>query len=53
MFMLGTISENSDLTGLTNTTLEIRNSTDNLISFFDNTGNLKLYGSLNENHGSP
>ena len=50
LFLGGTISIASDLTGLTSGNLEFRNSTNNLVSFFDNTGNLKLKGGYAENY---
>jgi len=53
MFLAGTASGNSDLTGRTSTNMEFRNSTGDLVGFFDNQGNLKLQGGYAENYASP
>ena len=50
LFLSETIVIGSDLTGLTSGNLEFRNSTGSLVSFFDNTGNLKLKGGYAENY---
>src|SRR3989339_168510 len=52
LFARGSISEDSSLTGKTSSNLEFKNSTDNLIGFFDNQGNLKLKGYVVENYFS-
>jgi alpha-tubulin suppressor-like RCC1 family protein len=50
LFLSGTVSEFSDLSGRTNTNLEIRDSSDILVAFFDNRGNLKLKRNLKEEY---
>ena len=51
--MLGTISVGDALGGLTSGNVEFRNSTDDLVSFFDNLGNLKLGGGYLTGYASP
>jgi len=52
LYLLGEASDNSGLEG-NGTKLEFRNSSDELVAFIDNKGNLKLRGRLNQNHTSP
>jgi len=53
LFLLGTVTSGSDMSGLTTTNLEIRNATGSLVAFFDNQGNLKLKGSIYESYANP
>ena len=52
LFLFGSITTSSDLSGMTSTNLEFRNSTDDLVGFFDNLGNLKLKGYFVEGYGN-
>ncbi|MBW2975378.1 LamG domain-containing protein, partial [Candidatus Woesearchaeota archaeon] len=52
LFIAGTLTERASMAGA-GTKLEIRNSSDHLVAFFDNEGNLKLKKRLVQNYASP
>ncbi len=53
LFLQGIIGTGSVSTGLASTNLEIRNSSNDLVAFFNNTGNLQIFGNYYDNYESP